>query len=219
MTEFIDRRRAELAGSYPSDLVDRAIELGRVPTGDDTLQPGEVAEPVPVKEAELTKAFRAALTPKGTPNQVVWHHRGSECALALDKTRVKVIDGFVVVGLTLTTAETGPQELTVPFAVGSEDRLTGLLTVTERRPRGHPSLVRTWSEGVIALAWRTLLEVADVVSAISGTDIDGRPLRAGALVASEGVLRVIPQARHDYERPHSKRPTVPGPVTQRLGIG
>jgi hypothetical protein len=197
----LQRRLVSLERRYPSGLLVGGREVvGSKGVPDRTFKAGEVADPVPIEEGNLERLVRAALIRKKGAERILWRNRGGEVLVHLDRTRLRVMDGFLLVALTLETAETGPQELTVPFALGTEKRLSGMLAVSERRPRGHLALVETWGEGVIATAWRAVLEVADVVSALLGSDERGRPLRAGALVAQPGVLAVVPQAMHLYER-------------------
>ena len=196
---FLERR-------YPQRLLLGGRDVvAAIDTPDRTFKPGEVADPVPLPERVLERLIRAALVREEGGERIVWRHRGGEVLVHLDRTRLRVLEGFLLVGMTLETVETGVQELTVPFAVGTEERLAGLLVVSERRPRGHPSLVETWGEGVIAAALRAVLEVADVVAALLGSDDRDRPLRAGALVARAGELAVVPQAMHHYERAASAK--------------
>ena len=75
-----------------------------------------------------------------------------------------------------------------------------MIAATENRPRGPAILVDRWGDAVIATAWQALLDVADSAASGTGTDIDGRPLRAGAIVAGSDGLTITPQAPHDFER-------------------
>ena len=184
----------------PGLLVEGRQVVGSRGKPDRVYKAGEVADPVPIEERLLEGLVRVALIRKKGDERVVWRNRGGEVLVHLDRTRLRVLEGFLLVALTLETVETGLQELTVPFALGTEKRLSGMLAASERHPRGHPSLVETWGEGVIATAWRAVLEVADVVAALLGSDERGRPLRVGALVALPGLLAVVPQAMHVYEQ-------------------
>jgi hypothetical protein len=75
-----------------------------------------------------------------------------------------------------------------------------MVAVTETHPRGPAILVDRWGDAIVACAWQALLDVADGIAAGTGRDIDGRPLRAGALVATDDGLTVHPQAPHAFER-------------------
>lgn len=217
-----ERARRALAGRYGEALTrvaDRAIRDHGKKHPDEKrpprFEPGEVGDPIVVGSDQLTSALRASLSPPGEPNRIVWHHRGSQAIIHLNTARVHVGTGAVIVGITVETAETGKEELTVPFAVGSEENPTGMMAATERRPRGHRGLAELWGEGVVALAWRALLEIADLVSIIAGRDVEGGTVRVGALVAGEGKLHIVPQARHDFERPVVIRPVAIDPSRPR----
>lgn len=167
------------------------------------LKPSEVAEPLTVASPALTELLRSALTPAGQ-GSVVWQERGAEVIAHFGRTRVRVLDGLIIVGVTLESEQTGAVELTVPFAVGARDLQAGMVAAAERRPRGPAVLVDTWGEAVLATAWKAVAEVAGRLAAQAGLDQDGTPLIPGGLVARDGVLELVPQARHAFDR--SRRP-------------
>lgn len=175
----------------------------------EVLERGEVGPETVLPEAALGELVRAALAPEGEPDRVVWQQRDSQALVWLDHTRVRVLEGLVLVGVTLETRETGLHELTAVYAVGTEQTPAGLLAAAERRPRGHPGLAATFGEGVIALGWQTLLEVAGGLAGVLATNPEGHPARAGALVAEEGRLRVTPQAPHAFEADDRQDPWPP----------
>ncbi len=166
----------------------------------EPLPEGKVGPPIELGSKTVSTLIRDALVPEEGPKSVIWQQAGSEVVVHLDRTRVRVLDGLVLVGVTLESEETGLAELTVPFAVGTEDRLAGMITVTEEKPRGPAILVDRWGEAVIAAAWKALLDVADQLAAEAGTDETGAPLRAGALITEGDRLGIVPQARHAFER-------------------
>jgi hypothetical protein len=131
---------------------------------------------------------------------VVWQEADAEVVVHLDRTRVRVTDGLVLVGLTLECDQTGLAEVVVPFAVGTDEHPAGLVAATEAKPRGPAVLVDRWGEAIVATAWGALVEAATAVAGERGSDLDGAPLRAGALVAQAGRIAVVPQARHPFER-------------------
>ena len=61
-------------------------------------------------------------------------------------------------------------------------------------------LVDRWGEAIVATAWRALIEAATVVAKDHGSDLDGAPLRAGALIVGRRGIAVVPQAQHPFER-------------------
>ena len=170
----------------PAASPTRAAESGR--------KPGTPGPIVPVSARELSVLVRRAVG--GGRRRAVWTHLGNEASVRLDGARASVADGIVLVGLTLATLETGPQELTTVFAVGSRAKPAGLLAVAEDRPRGHGDLAATFAEPVIATAWRALLTVVRDVAASAGRDALGDPLVPVALAARPGVLDIHTIADH-----------------------
>ena len=171
------------------------------PAPRPVLKPGEVAAAATVDPKALQRLVATAITPRGGAAAFVWTDGDDEVIVHSGKTRVATSDGVVAVALTLECLETdGPAEVVVPFGCGSKHNLAGMITATETRPRGPAILVDRWGEAIIATAWQALLEVADGVASGAGTDVDGGPLRAGAIVAGVDGLTVTPQAPHDFER-------------------
>jgi|EndMetStandDraft_7_1072992.scaffolds.fasta_scaffold03077_2 hypothetical protein len=164
------------------------------------VKPGEVATTATVEPRSLQRLVRSAITPD-SGDAFVWTQADDEVVVHAGKTRVVTGEGVVAVALTLECVETdGPTEVVVPFACGSKANLVGMIAATENRPRGPAILVDRWGDAVIATAWQALLDVADSAASGTGTDIDGRPLRAGAIVAGSDGLTITPQAPHDFER-------------------
>jgi hypothetical protein len=167
----------------------------------EPVAPGEVTPPIDVVTEKLQDLVLAAVgvDDKRKRHQVVWEQAGSELLVHLKRTRVAVLDGLVLVGLTVESAETGRTEVTVPFAVGRTDRLAGMVVTTEPVPRGPEVIIDRWGEAITAAAWQILLDVVATLCARIGVDTTGTPLLPGAIVASKGSLRVVPQARHVHE--------------------
>jgi hypothetical protein len=172
---------------------------GIIPPGP--VPAGEVTEPIDVGSERLQDLVLGAVgvEDKRRRNQVVWQNAGSELLVHLKGTRIGVVDGFVLIGLVVETQETGRVEVTVPFAVGSSQRLAGMVVSTEPVPRGPALIIDRWGEPIIAAAWQVLVDVIGALTARVGVDHEGTPLVPGAIVASKGTLRVIPQARHAFE--------------------
>jgi hypothetical protein len=162
------------------------------------LKPGELGPQRVLTAEELGGLVRRAVA--GDDRRVVWSYRGNEATVRLDSLRTAVADGLIMVGLTLETDQTGPQELTSVFAVGSGKQPAGLLAVTEDRPRGHGDLAATFAEAVIAACWRGLLLVITAVAAAAGQDADKDPLVPVALTATADGLIVHTIADHRLGR-------------------
>jgi hypothetical protein len=170
--------------------IDRPIDRPRPPK----LTPGTPGPDRHLPAKELTALLRRAIA--ADQRRVVWTRRGNEATVHLDSIRVAVDDGVLLVGLTLDTDQTGPQELTAVLAVGGKKRTAGLLAVAEERPRGHGDLAATFAEAVIASAWRGILLVVASVAASAGKDAHGDPLVPVALTASREGLTVHTIADH-----------------------
>lgn len=192
-----DQREAALSEVFSAALASGVIVKPEILV--EQLPAGGLADAVLVQPLGLDDLMKAALG-SSERHRVVWRDGDSEVLVHLDKTRTKTLDGLILVGITLECDETGEQEVTVPFAIGSQTMTAGVLGVTETEPRGHPLLVRRWGEAVVATAWKALLEVGETLASEAGTDEDGAPLVAGALVARRDGFQVIPQARHILEK-------------------
>ena len=183
-----------------SHIVTGAIDAALIVRPDligEGITAGTLGEKVSVKPQGLDELIRGALG-AATTQRVVWRDGDSEVIVHLDRTRTATLDGLVLVGVTVECDESGVQEVTVPFAVGSEGMTAGMLGVTESEPRGHPLLVKRWGEAIVAMAWRALLDVGQTLAAEAGTDEGAKPLVAGGFVAKPEGLEIITQAQHQF---------------------
>ena len=174
---------------------------GLLPSGP--VPAGEIVEPIEVGNDDLQELLLAAVgvADKRRRNQVVWEQSGSELLVHLRATRVQVVPGIVIVGITVETNESGRVEVAIPFAVGRRDRLAGMVVTTESRPRGPAVIVDRWGDALIAAAWEALLRVVGTLTARAGVDELGNPLLPGAVVADGNRLAVVAQAAHKFEQP------------------
>lgn len=167
------------------------------------LDPGATADPVVVRGDDLDRLLRAALaSDDGDDDAGPFLLADGESALLVDPARSRVLtaDGLVLVVLGVDCDQTGPVEVTVPFAVGGEQRDAGMIATTEARPRGPAVLAERWGEALIALAWEALVSVFAGLTRHAGTDLDVAPLIPGAMQAAKGSITVVPQARHPADR-------------------
>lgn len=173
---------------------------GLLPSGP--LPPGEVVDPIEVRNDDFQELIYTAfgVTDKRRRNQVIWEQAGSELLVHLGRTRVQVVEGLIIVGLTVESNESGQVEVTIPFAVGRPDRLAGMVVTTEPKPRGPTIIIDRWGESLIAAAWQAVLDVIGTLSARAGVDEEGSPLLPGAIVADDNLLRVVAQAPQVFER-------------------
>ena len=154
---------------------------------------GTVFQPVEIDEGRLEGLVRQSLAERH--ERVVWVEAGDEVVVELAKTRVAVRTGAVVVGLPLQADDGVAGEVTVPLAVGTPERITGLLAVTPRAPGGLAALVLRWGDAVVAAAWGALIDVVTEVAGAAGEDETGAPLQPAAIVAEDRTLGIVLQAR------------------------
>lgn len=171
---------------------------GTPPLLGTALEPGELGPVRTLPAKDLSTLVRRVVSQDA--ERTVWNYRGNEALVRLDSQRLALADGLILVALTLETDQTGEQELTCVFAVGSRQQPAGLLAVAEERPRGHPDLAATFAEAVTATCWRGLLLVVTAVAASAGLDADNDPLVPVALTATPDALLVHTIADHRLGR-------------------
>ena len=229
LLQALDRELASSGGGTPDPaaagarLDDACLKLvevvrqrcpGLLPA--QPLQPGTPGGVVPIVTKSLAQlAVSAARTAaevasstgpvRGgdvTPASVIWGQGADELLVLLSEIDLRVSTGLVLVMIPVACDQLpdGRDVVTVPFAVGSPERPTGLYAATERHPRGPAAVVARWGDALVALAWQALLDLTAGVAAASGVDTDGAPLVPAALAATPDGLAVLPQARHPFDR-------------------
>jgi hypothetical protein len=163
-------------------------------------KPGGVSEPVAVDAKDVGRLLQAALAADDADGVVLLVDGDSELLVDPGRSRVRVGEGIVLVVLAVECDQTGPAEVTVPFAVGSDGGAAGMVMATEQVPRGPAIVTARWSEALVAMAWEALVAVTAGVSRHAGTDLDVAPLIPGALLAAPGSITLVPQARHETDR-------------------
>ncbi len=182
----------------PVDLTRAAVVFpsGRVPV----LTSGGTAKTLGLSRPRLEELVRAALAVSDRTPSVVWVRGDSELAVHADRTRVALGKGTLVVGVRVECDQTGPAEVAVPFALGSDDLRSGLVMAVPARADGPPLVVEQWGAVIVAAVYRALLDVMSAVAASAGIDRDGMPLIPGAVSTDGATLTVVPQARHAVDR-------------------
>jgi hypothetical protein len=71
-----------------------------------------------------------------------------------------------------------------------------MFAAATKRPHGPAAVVERWADALVALAWGTLVELANSISGVAGRDDSGDELIPGSMVADEGGLLLVPYARH-----------------------
>ena len=136
--------------------------------------------------------------PRGSTPEVVWTLGSSELLVHTDTARVKFTSGVVWFRVMVECDQVnGRARITIPFAVGTKDKPTGLVMGTYDIVEGPPAIVEQWSDALIAFGWECVLELGQRLSAEMGDDASGRSLIPGSITAAPGKLIIQPMARHD----------------------
>lgn len=191
------KRRGRRADAEPLDEVALANLSALRPVL--VVRPGAVAKQISLSRPKLEQLLRAALAVGDHPS-VVWVRGDSELAVHTAGLRVALARGLLVVGVRVECDQTGPAEVTVPFALGSRELAAGMVMATPARPDGPALLVEQWGAVVAAAVYRAVLDVATAAAATVGLDRDRKPLLPGAVSTDGKVLTIIPQARHAIDR-------------------
>lgn len=167
------------------------------------LEPGALTDkPLVIPQTQAQTALRGVVRlvadlPKDTTPVVVWQHRGSELEVDTAATTIACKVGIVTIGVTVRCDQLAERtSIEVPFGVGTQDRLTGLVMSSLTRLSGPSVVVELWSEALTAFAWECLVETARRLCELLGTDRGGRHLLPGSIGAGSRVLIVQPMAAH-----------------------
>ncbi len=168
------------------------------------LKPGDLAPKqlvIPIGKAQKLMPEVARLVadiPRDSTPQVVWTQGAGELLVHTDKVRLTATSGLIRVALTVECDQTdGPTTITVPLAVGSKDKVVGLVMSTYDVLEGPKEVVDYWFDSLVAFAWECLLELSRRLAAEVGKDQSGRSLIPGSIVAAPRQLIIQPMARHN----------------------
>lgn len=169
----------------------------------DRLDAGELTDqPLVIPQPEAQTALRGVVRlvadlPKDTTPVVVWQHRGSELEVDTEATTIACKVGIVTIGVTVRCDQLPePTTIEVPFGVGAQDRLTGLVMSSLTRLRGPSVVVDRWSDALTAFAWESLIETTRRLCELLGTDAAGRHLLPAAVGSGSKVLIIQPMSPH-----------------------
>jgi hypothetical protein len=166
----------------------------------DPLKPGEPGPEIPLDPRQTESLLRAAARASAGDSVVLWDDGENRLLVHAAETSVLMEDGIIAVRIPVECDQTRKALVQVAFAVGSAKRPAGLLATTESRPRGPAAVVDIWGEALIAFAWQAMMRVCSVLSAASGTDLDGAGLVPLSLTASRNGLSLRTLARHEFDR-------------------
>jgi hypothetical protein len=166
------------------------------------LPPGQHLDPIRLDVPTLRKLVPGAAgralgqNEASRVTEVIWSEGGDELSVDPAKVDVKTTTGVVMIAIPVRCDQSGQDVAQIALAVGSPDRSAGMFAVAARRPQGPAAVVDRWADALIALAWGTLVELANSISGTAGRDDSGDELIPGSIVADEGGLLVVPYARH-----------------------
>ncbi len=176
--------------------------IGRLPP-KAKLKPGQRSPKqltVPVKSiGPLIKAVGREVSnlPAGAGPDVVWSDGSNELLVRTESLRLKVTTGLIRVSVTVDCEQVPkPIAITVPLAVGTKQKVTGLVMTTFDVVEGPGEIVGLWADALTAFCWECVLELVRAITAKVGNDGSGRALIPGALAAAPGTLIIQPMARH-----------------------
>jgi hypothetical protein len=138
--------------------------------------------------------------------EVVWVDGDRELAINLKDLQVKLAPGIIQLAIPVRCEETGRAVVEVIFAVGSQDRPSGLYASTYRRPSGPQLIVNAWGEPLVAFAWQCVLGMISGIAGAVGKDDRGNVLVPVELTASTRGIEIVPMARHRFSGSSGLRP-------------
>ena len=177
-----------------------AVEVVFEGTRARVVASGDTAPPLSLTRAKLERLLRTALSLSEQTHSYVWVDGDCELAVHASRARVALAPGLLLVGIRVECDETGPAEVTVPFALGSAKLAAGMVMSAPRRPDGPAAVVERWGPVLLAAAYRAVLDVVTAAAASAGVDRDGQALIPGAVTSDGATLTVVPQARHAIDR-------------------
>ncbi|WP_298922286.1 hypothetical protein [uncultured Roseobacter sp.] len=160
---------------------------------------GKKGADLPVTSKGLTQLLQlAAVRLSEEQESVVWDDGINQLLVHASRMRATLTDGMVRVDIPVE-ADGLRATMQIPFAVGGEERLTGLVMATTDRPAGNALVAQVWGSSLIALAHGALISASESLAGASGRDPQNRRLIPRALVARRGMLVVESQARFNFK--------------------
>jgi hypothetical protein len=106
---------------------------------------------------KLTTAIQNKLLPSGeTGSAIIWVDGDSEVIVQVNRLRLALKPGLILIELAMAEDELGEATLVVPFRVGQEPAEAVLLAVTEDLPRGNSALSLRWGQITQGLLWEAI---------------------------------------------------------------
>ncbi len=174
------------------DRLPEALPLQPVPTGSKGAD-------LPVTSSALSRLLQlAAVARSDGQDNVIWDDGINQLIVHASRIKAVVTDGQVRIDIPVA-ADGLKTTMRVPFAVGSENRLAGLVAATVSRPAGNAVVARVWGDALVALAYGALMDAVESMAGASGRDVKNGRLVPRALVARQGRLTIESQARFRFK--------------------
>jgi hypothetical protein len=151
---------------------------GQIP---DRLDDGRLRDEISVRISGSPADGRA--TQSVTAQQVIWVDAGDEVLVHLDSTKVKSINGTILVSVDLETDQTGRSPVVLAFSLAAGGGPGSLIATTDELPHGEPRLVARWGRVLQDAVWAALIDLARQHAGERG----GWP---AGLTAEPGALRL-----------------------------
>lgn len=194
MTSALSRLFDELARRDPALRLPPSAKLepGRLTQRRLAVPVARIRKLIPVV------ARKVADLPEGPSADVVWTRGDSELLVHTGTVGLALSRGLIRVSVTVECDQVSePATITVPFAVGTEDKTTGLVMSTFDVVEGPTVIAEAWADPITAFCWECVLELARGLCAVVGNDASGKPLVPGSIAATRSTLLIQPMARHD----------------------
>jgi len=172
-------------------------------------RPGGLGEPIVIDPGVLQRELRPSLAlaagfdataREPDARSVLWNDGTNRLIVQLDDAEVRIGAAVIDVSMTVRCDQIGADRVTCTFVTTPLERAAGFVWATESRPRGPAVVVELWGEALVALVWRSLIEIASLAAETCGADAAGRPLVPSTVVATPDGLLVVPMAAHRFMR-------------------
>ena len=169
-----------------------ALPLKPVPTGSKAVE-------LPVTSSALSRLLQlAAVARSEGQDSIIWDDSINQLIVHVSQIKAVITAGRLRVEIPVS-ANSLKANMQVPFAIGSEKRLAGLVMATLDRPIGNPVVARVWGDALVALAYAAVMDSVDSMAGASGRDTTNDRLVPRSLVAEKGRLTIESQARFRFK--------------------
>jgi hypothetical protein len=165
----------------------------------DAILPGKRGANLPVSAPTISQLLQlAAIEQSENQKRVIWDDGLNQLMVHIGGMKAVVTEGRIRVDIPVT-ADGLRETMQVPLAVGSPNRLSGMVMATSDRPVGNETVARIWGTALIALAHNALLSAIENLAGASGWDDRKQPLVPRAIIARNGSLTIESSAEFVFK--------------------